>query len=260
MKCILVLSDLKDEANATLNGGVGLAKMLGAEIDFFCVKNASDVVDGDNQLSAMRTINQNYTKTDKIIKTLIKSATKNNGIKINYAYAFGHVKHEIKNRIKQTNPDIVVLGKRKSNVLNISRNNTTSLVLKQFNGPILIVDDSNNALTPTKNLVLGILNGSENTFNSKLVSALKPFSETTLKSFVVGDVPSNGIPKQNTVEYVFEANDNTIGNLKNYISKNHINLLLLDRTDEQSNNKTKPNIKTFINKLNVSVLLTSQLS
>ena len=60
---ILVLSDLKDSTNSILKSSVSLAKMINGDVAFFHVKKATDVVENDSQLSAIRTINKLHTKT-----------------------------------------------------------------------------------------------------------------------------------------------------------------------------------------------------
>jgi len=135
---ILVLSDLKDSFSTTLKSAVSLGKMIHGDIDFYYVKNASDVVKRDNQLSAMRTINHEYTTIDKKIKSIIKSYSKNYDVNINYKFSFGSVKNDIGSHIEEQKPDIIVLGKRKSKIANLTGDNITDFVLNKHDGIILI--------------------------------------------------------------------------------------------------------------------------
>jgi len=69
------------------------------------------------------------------------------------------------------------------------------------------------------------------------------------------DIPQD----KKTIEYVFEYNDNTIKNLSNYLSKNNINLLCIDRGEKNDVNKKnliKSDIDDVIKNLNVSILIT----
>ena len=75
-KCkILVLSDLDTSTEKIIKNGVNLAKIVDGEINFFCVKKATDIVEKESQLSAMRTINEKFLEVDNSIKKIIKSRT-----------------------------------------------------------------------------------------------------------------------------------------------------------------------------------------
>ncbi len=73
---ILVLSDLKNSTNSTLKSSVSLAKMINGDVDFFHVKKATDIVEYESQLSAIRTINKLHTTTSTEIQHLIDTISK----------------------------------------------------------------------------------------------------------------------------------------------------------------------------------------
>tara|TARA_R110000868_G_scaffold29732_4_gene110521 strand:+ start:29047 stop:29886 length:840 start_codon:yes stop_codon:yes gene_type:complete len=260
---ILVLADLKDSISTTLKSTISLAKMVNGNIDLLYVKNASDVVKGDNQLSAIRTINQEYTTTDKKIKSIIKSYSTDYGVNINYKFSIGNVKNDIGLYIKEQEPDIIVLGKRKPKVANLIGDNITDFVLNNHEG-IIMISANENALEPNKELSLGLLNTTrEHTFNKAVTGDLISHTQKPLTSFKI--VKNSNELKEITstmdekiVEYVFEHRDNSIENLSNYVSKNNINLLCIDR--EKTNVKSGKHainleINEIISKLNVSLLL-----
>ncbi len=263
---ILVLTDLKDSTSATIKSTISLSKMIDGDIELFYVKNASDVVKRDNQLSAIRTINSEYRAANKKIQNLIKSISDNYHETINYRLAIGNVKNEIDSYIKEHQPDIIVLGKRKSIPLNFIGDNITDFILKNHNGVIMIVANEN-ALEPNKKLSLGILNGIEQPPNILFADDLMKHIQEPLKSFKIIDNSSS--PKQvNTatnkqiVEYVFENGDDSINTLSNYLSKKNINLLCIDRDKKDVNNNqentSKLDIKDVISKLNVSLLISGK--
>ncbi|MFG6685076.1 universal stress protein [Mariniflexile sp. HNIBRBA6329] len=258
---IVVLADLKKSVDPALKSAVSLAKMIDGEISFFYVKNAAKVVERDNQLSAMRSINHDYTATNKKIKKMVESVSSEFQVPVNYSFVFGNVKHEIDDYIKEVNPDIIVLGKKKSNALNFVGDNITKFVLKKYNGLIFIAD-ANNTLTPNSKISLGVLNKMETFLNDSLTENLLAYTQKPIKSFKIvekSDVldGTNSSSEINTINYVFEQNDNSINNLSNYITKNNINLLCLDRmkNGKYQSSSEKKDIQTIINKLNVSLLL-----
>ena len=259
---ILVLSDLKNSTNSTLKSSICLAKMINGDVDFFHVKKAEDIVKNDSQLSAIRTINKLHTTTSTEIQHLINTISKNYDIKISHNHAFGNVKSEISEYIQVNKPDIVVIGKRKSNPFNFTGDNITDFVIKNHDGAIMIASDEN-TFEPNKNFSIGVLNDIEKSFNIEFADSLISHSQKPLKSFKIGKQSKalNEIEKsveRKTIEFVFEQTDNAINNLFNYLSKNNIGLLCLNR--ESKNGKIdmevmKIDINKIISKTNISLLI-----
>jgi hypothetical protein len=255
---ILVLSDLKKSANPILKSTVSLAKIIDGDIEFFHVKKPIDVVNKENQLSAIRTINSEYTTSDKTIKKLLKPISEEYSLKLNYKVAIGNLKDEISKRIDTYNPDVIVLGKRKQKLLGLG-DKTTQFVLENYTGAIMIASNEN-VLEPNDNLSLGVLNANTKALNTEFIERLIKHSKTPLKSFQIGKgtvgaekSDSKGIK---TIEYVFEQGSNAIQNISNYLSKSKVNLLCLDRNNKNDSlNPLKPELYDVINKLNVSLLV-----
>ncbi len=253
-KCkILVLSDLNKTTSNTIKSGVSLAKIIGADINFLYVKKPTEVVKNENQLSAVRTMNKDYLSTNKKIKDLIRPISENYNININHTFTVGNLKNEIGKYIDDNKPDIVILGKRKSKVINFIGDNITQFILKKHKGIIVIVDDKN-VLEPNKELHIGLFNSTS--ANSKFTDKIINSTQKSLKSFKISE-NSHSLKDnlgKNTVEYVFTKGDNVIKNISNYLSKSKINLLFVDRKKE---NLINTNIKDVINTLDCSLLLTT---
>lgn len=260
---ILVLSDLNKNTDSILKNTVSLSKMINADIDFFHVKKPTDIVERESQLSAMRTINKEQIATKKKIKDFLDPFSKSYDVKINFTFVIGNVKHEIKEYIKASKPDIIVLGKRKVKALKFVGNNITDLVLKTHLGAVMIASNKN-ILEPKKEFCLGLLNSKEQSFEKTFAENLIAQTQRPLKSFSFVETNSNEDEKdisvtQKTVNYVFEKNENAIKNLSNYLIKNKVNLLCLNR--EKSNEKSntlKAEIKEIIDKVNVSLFITNK--
>lgn len=261
---IVVLADLKKSVATTLKSAVSIAKIIDGDIYFFYVKKAVNVVERDNQLSAIRSINKDYTATNKEIKKLVDTVSNEHQVKIHYSFAFGNVKHEIDQFVKEQKPDIIVLGKKKSNPLSLVGDNMIQFVLKQYHGPVFIAD-TNNSLEPNDKLSLGILNHFETTTTPNLIEDLLVHAQKPIKSFQIVEKVErlddvNVSSKVDTINYVFQQNDNSINNLSTYLTKYNINLLYIERketTSKSKSNSIKQNIKDM-SKLNVSLLLTGQ--
>jgi nucleotide-binding universal stress UspA family protein len=261
---ILVLSDLKKSTHEIVKSTISLAKMIDADISFFHVKKPIDVVESESQLSAYRVINEQHTVTKNSIENVIESVSKIYGVELDYSYKFGNVKNEIGDYIIKYNPDIIVLGKRNSNLINFIGDSITDFVLKTYKGIIMIVGDEN-GLEPNQSFSLGLLNGQSFSNDSEFKMAIFSKAQKPLKAFSIVE-KLNKIDNKDrtsgtkTIEYVFEYNDNALQSLSSYLSKNNINLLLIDRNNknhEQQRHLKQLDIKSVINKLNVSLLISS---
>lgn len=255
---ILVLSDLKKSPSTILKNASSLAKIIDGDIKFFHVKKPSDVVDRESQLSAMRTINQEQIITGKKIQEALDPISKDYDVNINSTFAFGNVKNEIEEHIKATNPDVIVLGKRKAKGLRFLGDNITDFVLKIHKGPVMIASNKN-GLSPDEELHLGLFNDNEESFDLEFTEDLIAQTKRPLKSFNI--ITNTNVTEEKevsvntkTVDFVFEKNDNTIKNLSNYLLKNDINLLCVNRQKDKSN-VLKSEIKDVIDNVNVSLFI-----
>ena len=260
---IVVLSDLGKSTSTALKSSISLAKMINGDIEIFSVKKPTDIIGKENQLSAMRTLNDEHTVISKKLQTLTAKASKDYDIDIKYSFSFGNVKNEIEDFIKDRRPDIVVLGKRITHPLNFIGDGITPFVLNIFKGAIMIGADKN-ALEPNKEISLGMLNCLESSFNLEFAENLMANIQRPLKSFkILRNSTSSEVNKQpankNNVEYVFEHNDSSIKNLSNYLSKNKVDLLYVDRL-KKPDNKMVTDVKDAVNNLNVTILLTGENS
>jgi len=256
---ILVLSDLKGNTMSMLKSTVRLVQMIGGSIQFFHVKSLTEIVENDNQLSANRAVNKEFAATDNKIKNLKTLFSKEYNTDINFKFSFGNVKNEIEKCMDEYAPDIVVLGKRKVNPLRFIGDRITEFILKKHSGEIMIAA-SENGLEPNKEISLGVLNGTEASFNMKFAKDLLDSAEEPLKSFQMVKNPTTmqkaHIPSDKKVlEYVFEHNDSAVKNLSKYVSKNNINLLCINRAQKKQNISFE--INEIVEKLNVSLLVTN---
>ena len=260
---ILVLSDLKKSTANVLKSAVSLAKMIDAEIHCFHVRKPIDIVEIDNQLSAMRAINSEYLKVEKKIQQTIDSISKEFGVDIPYTFAFGNTKDEIESFVSKTNPDIIVLGKRKAKALKVIGDKITDYILKTHDGVIMIAGNEN-TLEPDKALSLGVLNDMLKDFNIAFAENLLEHTQKPLKSFkIVKSVEDlkeskNQTLNPNALEYVFQQSDNDLKNLSRYLTKSKVNLFCMRR--EKKNTLAKTQINDAIDKLGVSILLSSNRS
>jgi len=251
---ILVLAEFNKNTSKILESSISLAKIVDADINFLSVKKTIDVVKTENQLSALRSINSEYISVNNKIKDLVKSISENHNVNINHTFTIGNLKNEIDKYIDDNKPDIIILGKRKSKIINLIGDNLTQFILKKHKGIVVIADDKN-ALEPNKELSIGMFNNSEanNNFAEQIISATKkPLRAFKIAENSFDDSKEDNV--KNTLEYVFAKGDNAIKNISNYLTKSKINLLFVDRNKEKL---VDTNIKNVIKTFDCSLILTT---
>ncbi|MCL6267369.1 universal stress protein [Flagellimonas myxillae] len=252
---ILVLSDLKKTSENILKNTASLAKMIGGEISLLHVKQPLVVVKQDNQLSAVRSINETYTSTKKRIKHLVDPIGEEFGMTFNTAFKVGNVKEEINKQIQELRPDIIVLGQRKSTPIKLLSSSITKHVMSTFDGLVMIASHEQ-MISNNKELSLGVLNGTKESVKIGLLEELLKQSSQPLKSFKIANRTTESSEEKQidlpVVEYAFEPQDNAINNMSTYLSRTNVDVLFMDLEDAA---KANINVKNVIGKFNVPFLL-----
>ncbi|WP_299124469.1 universal stress protein [uncultured Tenacibaculum sp.] len=218
---IVVLSDLKDSTATSLKTAISLAKKTDASIHFFHVKKPTDVVVTDNQLSAKRAINSQFTQTNKEISELVSEFSQKYDINIASSFTFGNIKNEIDLFLEDTNPNIIVIGKRRSKSISALGDKISKHVLKK-KGKTIIIASAESELQPENEISLGLYNEIEQQHNNKFINEIIENANKPLKNFQV-------------------------------VNSNDANLLLVDR--ETVNPKSTKSFDKLLNKMNVSLVV-----
>ncbi len=234
---IAVITDLEGDISYLLKSAVSFAKMINGEIQVLSVKKPTQVIGKGNQLSAMRSINQNYILTDKQIKNIVQPIMEKYSVPINYSSTFGNIKSEIERYLTANKPDILVLGRRKSKPFNTTDDRIINFVLSIFEGTILIVSP-NKGLEPGKKIGIGSLNCSEAAFASSFTKDLFFNTNSSLKSFNLLETSTvkqttGNILGRKTINYVFDHSENTVKNLPNYLLQSKVDLLFMERNKRE---------------------------
>jgi len=234
---IAVITDLEGDISYLLKSAVSFAKMISGEIQVLSVKKPTQVIGKGNQLSAMRSINQNYILTDKQIKNIVQPIMEKYSVPINYSSTFGNIKSEIERYLTANKPDILVLGRRKSKPFNTTDDRIINFVLSIFEGTILIVSP-NKGLEPGKKIGIGSLNCSEAAFASSFTKDLFFNTNSSLKSFNLLETSTvkqatGNILGRKTINYVFDHSENTVKNLPNYLLQSKVDLLFMERNKRE---------------------------
>ncbi|ADV48565.1 hypothetical protein Celal_1250 [Cellulophaga algicola DSM 14237] len=257
---ISVLLDLKNSSTAALKSTASLAKIINAKIELFHIQKSTELVDMESQLSAKRAINDSYRITENKLKKIAVELSKTYGSAIEYSFTSGNVKREIKQYLKDTKPDIVVLGKKKRKILKPIGDNFTSFMLKQYKGAILIADFKN-SFEPNNELSLGLFNYEQLPTSISFLPELMAHIKKPLKSFKMGNNLEHSKDPQitpiDTVDFVFDACENVPETLSKYVAINEVNLLCIERPSKGKKSTTlQANLKDIINTINVPLLIT----
>jgi nucleotide-binding universal stress UspA family protein len=164
---ILVLSDLKETASQTLSYAANLSKEIDADVVFFYAKKATEIIETENPLSAIREISDVCNKTYKKIKNFVTPISKETDVNIKTVFAFGNIKNEIESCIHTSQPDMIILGERTQRRFSFFGDNITRFVQKNYDGVVLVAT-GNNVLDANGEVSLNILGLKNNVANYKI--------------------------------------------------------------------------------------------
>lgn len=266
---LLVLIDQTKSSYTALRNAVNLAKVIDAGIEVLYVKPPIQVVKQDNQIAVIRTLEEERIALKKAMQKLVNTISDSENIPVIYSFTFGNVIAEIQNHITKTQPDIVVIGKRKTKMINFLGDGLTSYLLKNHKGGILISGDEKNLKSYT-NVSLGFLDDMSMSNEIEITQDLKKNSSKPFTLFKIKK--TNSVKKKtsflksteqegiiNTTVFEFEEGAGNSDSLSKYIEKNKVELLCIKRTKDLKPNKPlrliNTKIKQTINKINVPVLI-----
>ncbi len=268
---ILVLIDLLPRSEKTLIDAVNLAQIIHGNIEVFYVKPLTDIIDHENQMSAMRAMEEERLATKKKLQDLIDPVAKNEGISIDIDFTFGNVKNEIEKHLKKTNPDIVVLGKRKRKLINLLGDNVTQFILNTFSGIILMGGEAKK-LQLNDEISIGLFNDAVAGCNIEIIQDLSKRTMARIKLFglrkksdtLVKNVMATRLKTihniEEIIEYEFEEGSHGLDGLANYVTKNNVGLLCIGRGERKKGWTDRyiggaPSVNKAIQKLNIPLLI-----
>ncbi len=249
---LLVLMDVSKTSEIVLENAIQLAKVIEGSVEVLYVKAPTDIVKHDNQFSAIRSIHKDYQSSKSRLIKVIRQTEKENKFPITYKIAYGNIKNSIKEHLSKTSPDIILLGKRKSNALiDFFRQGITNFVLEQSSANVLIVEEDHKFHTYT-DVTLGMYGEILQEKGVEIINDLNQQNRNPIKLFKIRDQENSqkdtetGPSEQNTVSYVFSEGANAFDSLASYVSKTNTQLLCIPQ--RSTNNR-------LLQKLNVPVLI-----
>ena len=249
---LLVLFNESKTAITALNNAVNLAKTIDGSIDILHVKPATCVTNNSSQFAIMRTISDTTRNAKKKMNQLVSNLAKDSNIQISHNFTIGHVANEIQDHIDRTQPDIVVIGKRKAKILDFLGDGLTAHLLKHHKGELLISGEE--TLASFKDVSLGFLDDAIDKNGVSIAEDLKQNTSRPIKLFKTSshsETSKTATNEPNTIVFEFDKASETSSSISKYVSKNKVNLLCMKRNITTSLSQ----INTQITKTKVPVLV-----
>lgn len=256
---ILVVTDQSKSSQLALQNAINLAKTLNGSIELFYVKPPTHVVRNENQLSAMRELNEERNRTRRKLRTLVDRIAESERIPIIYDFAFGNVIYEVQEHINKTQPDIVVLEKSRPKVASLLGTDLTRYMLKNYQGSLLI-SGGEKPMGQDNGLALGILDDFVSKETNDLTETLEKNSINPVTLFkikgsdqaadkeIASDKTTEGSGLVKMTTFEFDQSVNFSKNVSKYVERSGVNLLCVKRSKLLDLNKRVKTVTKQIQK------------
>ena len=257
---IVVLINLDKPQPNIVQNSINVANSINAAVTFLYVKKATEAVQNENHISAIKTLTDTHMRIDGKMRELLEPFQQTTETELRSKIAIGNVKYHIEKHLNDINPDLVILGKRSKKILPWEGDRLTEFVVNKFQGPVMI-SSTDQVLELNEQLSLGLLSTTGTDSPKGFVSDLLKISSKPVKSFrIVNKTGESELPRPmpfKTVEYAFDPGDDAVKNLSKYVLRNNVNLLFLDRDQVTKGNRktSSTNMNEVINQLPSSLLL-----
>ncbi len=259
---LLVIMDESKASEIALKNAVQLAKTIKGHIEVFHIKAPTDVVKSDNQLSAMRVIHEDNRNTIAKLQQLVSKTSEHEGVSIGYHMAHGNVKSVLQNHIAKVQPNIIVLGKKKSKLINFLADDIIEFLLDECNANILIVGEDHKFHT-YEDISLGVYGNKLADNGLEIINDLKKQTTKPIKFFSVRGSDENSENQKSSseeaVSYVFSEGLNAFDGLASYVSKTNTQLFCIEKKQPRGTisplGNTEDPLKHVLRKLDIPVLI-----
>lgn len=239
---ILVLYNSESSDSSVLSDAVAIAKKINGAIDLLSVYPYKAESTYSNQLTLMRSIKSSKERLKSEINTIIDTIEDEENLPIINSSRVGEVTHVVLEHIKRTAPDIVVLGKKKTRTFAPIQNSIFDLVLNNHNG-ITLVSGGKKSLFEQLHWSLGFVDRVID--NNSIAKVLIKNSVVPTALFQLTPQCNERINKK-VLLYDFQENTNSSLNISQYITKNKVSLLCVDR-DSLLKRQDKHKYKRILN-------------
>lgn len=225
---LLVVFDQSAEAFTALQNAIDLAKTINGAIDVLYINAWSNIFKTENQVALLRSLKETQQTVEIKIKKLIDGISEIEDLTLIYSYVDGHVIEETQKHIETTDPDIVVMGRRKKKFSNYFDTRNINQLRKNYGGLLLLSGEKKNS-GDNQSLKLGFLDEKEVVSASSLIQTLIKKAKPTLDIFTIFNKRRVSVEtKSKMVFYEFDKNEIVDSTISNYIDNNKIDLLCVN--------------------------------
>lgn len=250
----LVLTDFSDASNIALLNAAKFVKLTNGHIHAYHVQTSVPMAVEQNQITLKGRLRENDRQTLSKANKIISAIEEREGIKIEFSMDHGNVKNCVSNKVKETNPDLVFLGRRKSKFLDFIGDKVTQFVIDHCDTSVLI-SGSNHELHSFSDLSLGFFGETIEKSELKIVDHLNE-STRSVKYFGIQSRVSAGetldtVQKTPTSFIFTQEGLKAIEALTSYVARTNTELFCIPKNN---NSKLQP-IKEMVNRLDIPILL-----
>lgn len=257
-KKISVIADITANLENVVANATELAKAVGGIVEVFYVKAPTDIVKGDNQLSAMRTLHRDSRVTESKLRSVVQQFSSPNGPKVTYKIAYGNTKNTIKSYLNQEQPHTVVLGKSKSRFPGIPASGLANFVMNACEANVLVTGEDHKLHT-FEDISLGVYGKTMEDTTSGVLADLHKKTSKPVRLFSVRkeqEALSNEENRvQDAVSYVFTEGSNVMDGLVSYVKRTNTQLFCIPRKSSKESYMQSDRTRQIVQKLDVPVLI-----
>lgn len=251
---ILVLTDFSKSSRIALLNAAKFAKLVNGSVSAYHVRSLQALYEEENQVSLARRRRDELVETHAVAEEMLSRIAEDEGVDVHFSMDFGNVKNCVMNKVSTTYPDLLILGKRKSKILNLLGDRLTQFVVENCNTSILI-SSSHSELHSFSDLSLGFYG---ETLEKSDLNIIDHLQETTrpIKYFGIRnqsiEVDTIDEPKKKDRSFIFsQEGDIAIEALTSYVSRTNTELFCIPKKD----NSDPQSVMQMVNRIDVPILI-----
>ncbi|MEJ1221848.1 universal stress protein [Sediminicola sp. 1XM1-17] len=251
---ILVFIDFSETSIIALKNAAKLVKSVNGNIQAHYVEPLRRTAEEENQLTFKRRLTQSLKQSNAKAQKIIAPIAEEEGVEINFTMDWGNIKDSILKKVKDTDPDLVILGRRKAKMLDFIGDKLTQFVVDQLDTNVLI-SGSHHELHSFSDLYLGFYGETLEKSEFKIIDHLQE-SNRSIKYFGIRNkMPEHSTgqrDQENNSSFIFpQDGTNAIEALTSYVVRTNTQLFCIPK----NNNLELQPVKEMVHRLDIPILL-----
>ena len=251
---ILVLTDFSESSEIAIRNAAKLAKLVNGQVRAYYVKSLKPFAEEENQIALSRRLRKHYMETHASVKEMMSAIQEEEGVRVNFSMDFGNVKNCVSSKVKSLQPDLLILGKRKPNLLSFIGDKLTQHLIDSCDASILI-SSSDEVLHSFSDLSLGYYGETIAESNLNIINNLKetnhPVNYFGIRNQAI-PAETQSEPQKKGRSFIFpQEGVKAIEALTSYVSRSNTQLFCIHNGEHLD---PQP-VKHMVNNLNVPILI-----